>query len=56
MEELPPERDLSESESPRLTDFPSGGEGELMSGWLTKSPPTVENKKPIFNPVSFCLL
>jgi len=47
---MPPERDLSESESPRLTDFPSGGEGELMSGWLTKSPPTVENKKPIFNP------
>ena len=30
----------------------SGEAGELMSGWLVKSPPTLDSKKPIFNPVS----
>ena len=28
-----------------------GGEGELMAGWLVKSPP-LDNKKPIFKPVT----
>ena len=45
----PPQEDAAMTgASPRVG---SACDGELMAGWLVKSPP-LESKKPIFNPVT----